>query len=1025
MNKKRKGFTLTELIAVIVILALLALIGIPAYNSIRAKVLENQYNNLVSLIETSAAKYASEKGVNLTNVKELVEEGLLETDDGESVLDPRDKSNMNCYLVEIEYKKGNFISKFIKEQECDLEKAKAERSKISIKTQGVESGKVYTNGDEWITEGVNLSVVKNELTVSESIVGYRWQSDNGMTSSEEIFSISTMPIFDSIVYVEGTTSSVVKLFAFTRVRIDKEKPLIKSVTQSSGNDWDKGRDVYVEATDQNGSGIAGYYVGTNANCDREEVKFVNNNNTKYVTNIESKNIYNETPYYVCVKDKAGNITKYAEDLKLQVRDTTAPNCVWSGENTSWKNAAVTIKLNCEDNESGCVTAEQTWDYSTTTETASLSYRIRDKAGNSRDCSKTVNVYVDTTAPTAPTTMNFVYGDWSAYPNDTWSKRDVYAGRSQSAKGPTGSTDANSGVAKYQISTDGITWYDFNYDYTSEMYKMSTDGTHTRYFRAVDGAGNSSASISRVAKIDKTAPTAPTTMNFVYGDWSIYSNNTWTNRDVYAGRSRDDQTPTGSTDETSGVLKYQISKDGTTWVDFVYDYTSDMYKMSTEGTHTRYFRAVDRAGNVSASINRVAKIDKTAPGVPTSEIRKTNSSGDEISNSSSWRNYKVWWGKFSSDAGSGSPIDRYDYSTDCTGTDSGNLNTTNGYTYTNHNYKFCIRAVDKAGNASAWSSAYYFKVDTTAPTCGSISGGSTYWTSGNRTVTLGCSDSGSKCAETYTKTYSSGTIKTATWKQTIKDNAGNETSCSKTVNVYVDKDAPTISFGTNGSGTSWVSQASTTVSASDSGSGIKSIKYGFSTSSTSKTANTSVSSGGKVSNTCSISGTTGDCYLYVKACDNKDNCSEKTSSAFKIDRAKPTVTFTNTNCLSRCTDKNSVACKELELTDAGSGIAKIARSHCWKTSNTVTTTSTGSTRQRCEFKKDGNLWTAQYRLTYFRDYGETYNILTGDSKTAMSDYTGSKFIFCTTASNYIEMQYAAYAYDKVGNRSDMKTATKAK
>jgi len=43
--------------------------------------------------------------------------------------------------------------------------------------------------------------------------------------------------------------------------------------------------------------------------------------------------------------------------------------------------------------------------------------------------------------------------------------------------------------------------------------MSTEGTHTRYFRAVDSVGNASASISRTAKLDLcTSPTSST------GDW---------------------------------------------------------------------------------------------------------------------------------------------------------------------------------------------------------------------------------------------------------------------------------------------------------------------------------------------------------------------------------------------------------------------------------------------------------------------------------------------------------------------------
>ena len=85
-------------------------------------------------------------------------------------------------------------------------------------------------------------------------------------------------------------------------------------------------------------------------------------------------------------------------------DTTAPTCTWDGESTSWRQSA-TIKATCADtNGSGCTTATSSklWVYTNgteTTKTASLSYTIEDKAGNTTTCGKTANVYVDRTAPT--------------------------------------------------------------------------------------------------------------------------------------------------------------------------------------------------------------------------------------------------------------------------------------------------------------------------------------------------------------------------------------------------------------------------------------------------------------------------------------------------------------------------------------------------------------------------------------------------------------------------------------------------
>ena len=118
---------------------------------------------------------------------------------------------------------------------------------------------------------------------------------------------------------------------------------------------------------------------------------------------------------------------------------------------------------------------------------------------------------DTTPPTTPTTMSFVFGDWSDYTDDTWTNKGVYAVRSvglndASQRGPSGSTDSGSGVAKYQISSDNSNWEDYNYDNSKSMYYMGSNGTYYRYFRACDNAGNCGSSLKKTAKIDMTTPT---------------------------------------------------------------------------------------------------------------------------------------------------------------------------------------------------------------------------------------------------------------------------------------------------------------------------------------------------------------------------------------------------------------------------------------------------------------------------------------------------------------------------------------
>ncbi len=118
--------------------------------------------------------------------------------------------------------------------------------------------------------------------------------------------------------------------------------------------------------------------------------------------------------------------------------------------------------------------------------------------------------------------------------------------------------------------------------------------------------------------------------------------------------------------------------------------------------------------------------------------------------------------------------------------------------------------DNAGNATQCPVNVY--VDKTGPVCGTVTGASTTWTTGNRTISVACSDGHSGCendsySSTFTTTGRTGTI-------TIKDNVGNTTSC--TVNKYIDKSNPTCSVSKSNTGKT--TGVTCTVGCSDTGSG---------------------------------------------------------------------------------------------------------------------------------------------------------------------------------------------------------------
>ncbi len=104
---KQKGFTLTELIGVIVLLGFVALIAVPIISSTINKSKDKSYNNQISSLENTAKKWAVENtsllpsdgnSCNLS-LDNLRTEGFLADD---IVVNPKDNTTM-IGVIEISY----------------------------------------------------------------------------------------------------------------------------------------------------------------------------------------------------------------------------------------------------------------------------------------------------------------------------------------------------------------------------------------------------------------------------------------------------------------------------------------------------------------------------------------------------------------------------------------------------------------------------------------------------------------------------------------------------------------------------------------------------------------------------------------------------------------------------------------------------------------------------------------------------------------------------------------------------------
>jgi hypothetical protein len=514
----------------------------------------------------------------------------------------------------------------------------------------------------------------------------------------------------------------------------------------------------------------------------------------------------------------------------------------------------------------------------------VEFQALDEAGNVSDWTPVVagdanTVRIDRSLPTTPT----VTGDSS-----TWQS---VASVTLTAGGSVDGT-GGSGIDHYEHreSTDGgVTW---SAPAVGMSDAISAEGQTLVGFRAVDTATLASAWKQATVRIDRTAPSDPVTGGALAGWQSVPS---------------EIPSASGSTDSGSGVDHYQYREStdgGSTWSTPV---TGATDTVSAAGQTLVAFQAVDGAGNTSAWIAQTVSIDRTAPSAPASV------SGG----SASWQN-TVSVTISASGAGDtgGSGLAGYEYrtSTDGGGTWSTPSSGADATVSDDGETLVQFRAVDAAGNVSAWTptptgATDTVRIDRTGPSDPSATGGSLTWTNApSVTVTGGGSidaQSGIAGYQYRTSTNAGGTwsAPTSGTNATISgsgetlvefraiDNAGNVSTWAPTpgtagATVRLDHTAPTAPSVAGGSPT-WLSQASLTFTASAStdtgGSGLAGYQHRTST-------DNGITWASPVAGPSTMVTSQGQTLVQFRALDGAGNASTwaPATNPARLDRTPPTL-----------------------------------------------------------------------------------------------------------------------------------------
>ena len=801
--KNRKGFTLVELMGIIIIISIILLISIPPIvNNIKDgkdKLYKAQLENVKLALENWAGDNkdklptADKESITIT-VTQLKQEGYLDIDTGvkKDVCIPND-TTLTITRVNESYKYE--VNEGSGQLSCS-DKVELGAPIIYLNGDGLVYVEVNSN---WIDpgaiaetfEGVDIS---SRITVTVKPIGNVKGSTTNVDTSEEGNQYEITYIIEDNGY-----TSVVKRIVIVRDTTPPELTIPDDVTITTENtifDIMKG----VTATDNSGKSVTITVTGT--------------------VSLGTTGTY-EITYRACDQAKPEpNCTE--KKRRVTIVDTTKPNAeayvVGSPFNArGWANQDFEIHVGTTD-EGGTAVAGFRYCLSTyrkcepnidvgdvrgnitvSTESAEnyFCYYSYDHAGNS-SATKCIGPYkLDKTDPEVSLTIDGTMGKNNWYVSDV--KVKIHTSDPYDAENMPLSGVYQYGIRPNNGSQTGTNSSDRTADYNMKVEVVQrTDTEGITYYGYVKDAADNVSYVTKWFKLDQTDPVCTISSSGTKGDNNWYVGNV----DMTISRS----------DNLSGVSAYGMkptngSQSSNNSSDSSRSYNSRSSMTQTKDTSgvTYYGWIEDYAGNTNTCSKSIKK-DATDPSCSLSQSGTKGDNNWFISNVSisisTSDNFDVKGRGIAS-----SSSHTYSSSSD-SGAKKTHSSDTTGITYYGY-------VKDDAGNTSSCSTS--FKRDVTDSTCSisasgtegtNSSGSKTGWYVSNISMSLSTNDSTSRVSRYGMQRNSSSTNYNSTSSITqsenttgvtyygfVKDNAGNTGSCNKSVKL--DKNKPTCSVSVDG------------------------------------------------------------------------------------------------------------------------------------------------------------------------------------------------------------------------------------
>ena len=313
--KNKKGFTLIELIAVLVVLSILITSSVAVFINIRNSVLRKEKNNLITYLETKAIEYANETNVTAVSVEDLIKIGLIKPDDETDIYDPVTRESMNCYIIDLVWEDGEYKAKFgsnVGKNGTTCNEYTRRKNLVICQVVGNNCNDI--KNEHWFKDDITIGLkfVNGKRIIKESGYEISWKSNTGISSIEDTIK-TNVDLIANINYTAKVIKDNEVSEASQIVNIDKEAPIINEIKYNTN--WSKSKEIEIIASDGLGSGVGGYVIV----LENEKCSGYNTNNK--IT------IKSNGNYKVCIRDKAGNETEKV--IKVSTIDAKPENPIIS------------------------------------------------------------------------------------------------------------------------------------------------------------------------------------------------------------------------------------------------------------------------------------------------------------------------------------------------------------------------------------------------------------------------------------------------------------------------------------------------------------------------------------------------------------------------------------------------------------------------------------------------------------------------------------------------------------------------